>query len=430
MANVVTRPHAVFVALLFKAIQDGLQGERVTKPNEGLLAWNRLKILELARSRPPRLAVKGNTADNGVVTVPPYPPPKCTYNQDRVIHSMTAHLLAEAVTALALPAKKIRSTVRVHVFLRNHCVQAGIDTSDWKAFIQRNQNWVTELKGVQRAWNIWSIKTGKPFTFIDNRINVIQDDVLEICLDEHQWLNIGLHRQGKIPVYATVPKQASYRLVMGIICDKLGTHHVALRANGAFVANDTEYRRAKSSSQDGELNFCISWAGPAPYHMDIDSQDDPMEKPLHLVLQINDDREKFIVDKRQPVQVFRSRVADIVIQQQRYQPDYLLACDGRCMHNEGETLELAGVEDQSVITVVLRDEPGTSPTQSKAGDDENGLEAPAQEGRPQDEGNMEETHESADRRGVPTAQHMAPQRPRPQHGCQMGLRIHLRRRIL
>ena len=132
--------------------------------------------------------------------------------------------------------------------------------------------------------------------------------------------------------------------------------------------------------------------------MDIDSQNDPMEKPLHPVLQINDDREKYIVGKRQPVRALRSRITDMLIQQQQYQPDYLLACNGRCTHNESESLEQAGVIDQAVITVLQRDEPGTSPTQSEVGDHEDGSATPAQESKPQGDRNNEETHESVESR--------------------------------
>ena len=104
----------------------------MTKPNDGLLAWETFTILEFTGNRAPKLAVRGTTADDGAVTVPPYPPAKCTFNRDRVSQSMTAHLLVEATTGKPPPAKKAKNMVWVNVFLRNHCVQEDIDTSDWK----------------------------------------------------------------------------------------------------------------------------------------------------------------------------------------------------------------------------------------------------------------------------------------------------------
>ena len=60
VANLVTRPHAVFVALLLKAIQAGLDNRHVVKPSEGLQSWRRYKLMELSGATLPRLTARAS----------------------------------------------------------------------------------------------------------------------------------------------------------------------------------------------------------------------------------------------------------------------------------------------------------------------------------------------------------------------------------
>ena len=109
---------------------------------------------------------------DGAVTVPPHPPAKCTCNDQRKCRSMTAHLLQ--VNGNGSPmTKKLKNTVPVHVLLRNHCVEADIDVTNWSDFAKRVQNWITGLRGTHRIWHVWSIVTRKRITFTEGRVNVV-----------------------------------------------------------------------------------------------------------------------------------------------------------------------------------------------------------------------------------------------------------------
>ena len=97
---------------------------------------------------------------------------------------------------------------------------------------------------------------------MEGRINIVQNDVLEVCLGENSWRDIEVHRPSKGITSVTVPELASYRLVMGIVCAALHDRHVVLCLQELMINTEALYRQAKTAAGSRKLQLQAGWARP------------------------------------------------------------------------------------------------------------------------------------------------------------------------